>query len=313
MSEKKYDKFIITNLSTKVNLPPFRHDAVIAQPQPTAYGKKQHVLWVDGEAIPGGFYSEYMWHFPGQIAAESPAASPDSHVHAFDEVIGFIGINQNDHTDLGGEVEVTLEDQTFDLTKSFLVYIPAGMRHCPVTVKQAKSPIFQYVLGSVPRYEGNTDHGASAVDRSTLAKQFVFDYKKNLVHPEYRGAPNEVPGIHLHILYVDKEVVPGARFYVEASWFGTKTPPKPEPGKEPKGPQPHTHPFPEIITFFGTNPDDIHDLGGEVELWIEGEQYIMSRSFVAYVPGNVIHCPIMIRNVKRPIFHFTAGPGDMYV
>jgi hypothetical protein len=117
----------------------------------------------------------------------------------------------------------------------------------------------------------------------------------------------------MHISYLDGEVVPGANFYVEASWFGTAAPLPREPGKEPLGPQPHVHPFPELITFFGTNPDDVSDLGGEVELWIDGEQHIITRSCVAYIPGGVIHCPLMVRGIKRPIFHFTAGPGRTYV
>ena len=67
-----------------------------------------------------------------------------------------------------------------------------------------------------------------------------------------------------------------------------------------------------MIAFMGTNPDDIHDLGGEVELWIDGEQNIIDKSFVAYVPPGVVHCPLVIRRIDRPIFHFTAGPGRMY-
>jgi len=134
-----------------------------------------------------------------------------------------------------------------------------------------------------------------------------------LVHPEYRAKSKDEPGRHVHIAYLDAEVVENANFYVEASWFGTAPRPAAPPGREPSGPEPHEHPFPELITFFGTNPDDVHDLGGEAELWIDGEQHILTQSFVAFIPGGVVHCPLMLRNVKRPIFHFTAGPGRMYV
>jgi hypothetical protein len=64
------------------------------------------------------------------------------------------------------------------------------------------------------------------------------------------------------VLYLDDEVVKGA-FYLATSWFW-KAPPGP-------GPQAHAHDFPEILAFFGTNPKDVHDLGGEVELWLDGE------------------------------------------
>jgi hypothetical protein len=106
--------------------------------------------------------------------------------------------------------------------------------------------------------------------------------------------------------------VPGAKFYAEALWFWPRqNSPTPRPGEEP-GVKPHTHPFPEMIAFFGTNPDDIHDLCGEIELWIDGEQHIITKSFVAFIPAGVVHCPLKIRRIDRPIFHFTAGPGKVY-
>jgi mannose-6-phosphate isomerase-like protein (cupin superfamily) len=315
MSETKYGNYIVTRLKKGMKLPAFRHGEVIGETARRPGGsRREHVLWLDENTVPGAFYSEYVWHFPGEkTAVPINNAGPEPHVHPFDEVIAFVGTNQEDIFDLGGEVELWLEDRCFIMKKSFLVYIPAGMKHCPLKIGRIDTPIFQYVLGSGTRYEGTetTDQGVPSA--SGLSKQFVFDYKKNLVHPEYRGNTPDEPGRHMHIAYLDAEVVPGANFYVEASWFGTAPRPKPVPGKEPLGPQPHVHPFPELITFFGTNPDDFSDLGAEVELWIGGEQHIITESFVAYIPGNVVHCPLMVRNVTRPIFHFTAGPGKAYV
>ena len=74
----------------------------------------------------------------------------------------------------------------------------------------------------------------------------------------------------------------------------------------------HTHPFDEVIAFFGTNPEDLHDLCGQVELWIDGEKNVIDRSFMAFIPAGTEHCPLQIRRIERPIFHFTAGPGEMY-
>jgi hypothetical protein len=144
---------------------------------------------------------------------------------------------------------------------------------------------------------------------SKLAKQFVFKDKENLVLPEFR---HEIPEEVAHrIVYLDKEVVPDAKFYTEALWFWPGPRSEPKPGQE-RGVKAHSHPFPEMIGFFGTNPDDIHDLCGEVELWIDGEQNIITKSFVAFIPAGMVHCPLSIRRIDRPIFHFTAGPGEMY-
>ncbi len=312
MNETKHGNYIVTQLKKGLKLPPFRHGEVIGEAAPGSL--KKHVLWLDEETIPGCFYSEYLWHFPGK-KSEGPAGTmgPEPHVHPFDEVIAFVGTNQDDIFDLAGEIEIWLEDRAFVMTKSFLVYIPAGMKHCPLKIRRIDKPIFQYVLGSGTRYEGTEKADRTAPAGHDLSRQFVFQYKKNIVHPEYRGNAPDEPGRHMHIAYLDEEVVPGAHFYVEASWFGTAPRPKPVDGKAPVGPQPHVHPFPELITFFGTNPDDVQDLGAEVELWIDGKQHIITESFVAYIPGNVVHCPLRTRNITRPIFHFTAGPGKTYV
>jgi hypothetical protein len=144
---------------------------------------------------------------------------------------------------------------------------------------------------------------------SKLAKQFVFEDKSNLELPEYRHViPKEIAH---RMVYLDSEVVPGANFYAEALWFWPRDKERPD-SDEKHGVEPHTHSFPEMIGFFGTNPDDIHDLCGEIELWIGGEKHLITKSFVAYIPAGVEHCPLTILRIDRPIFHFTAGPGKMY-
>jgi len=136
--------------------------------------------------------------------------------------------------------------------------------------------------------------------------QFVFKNKPNHTVPAFR---HEIPPERAYrIVYLDKETVPTTDFYLEALWFWPR---KIEPDEEP-GVKTHAHDFDEVICFIGTNPDDLHDLGGEVELWIDGEKHLINRSFMAFVPAGVPHCPLQIRRIDRPIFHFTAGPSQMY-
>jgi len=109
--------------------------------------------------------------------------------------------------------------------------------------------------------------------------------------------------VYSHVAWLDSNRIEGA-FYTEVVWYY-------KPRKSTVGG--HTHDFDEIIAFFGSNPDDIHDLGGEVELWMGGEKHVITKSCLVFVPRGVEHCPLSFNRVDRPIFHFTAGTGGKYI
>jgi hypothetical protein len=138
-------------------------------------------------------------------------------------------------------------------------------------------------------------------------KYFITKLKETPIDAPWNPVFSEKEAMRL--LAMDSEVRDGA-FYMELAWFW--------PGKWPESKteegtvKTHSHEFDEAIAFVGTNPDDPYDLGGEVELWVDGEKNILDRSFVAFIPARTPHCPLSIRRVDRPIFHFTAGFGKKY-
>ncbi|MFP3975132.1 MAG: hypothetical protein ACLFVK_02790 [Dehalococcoidia bacterium] len=311
MSESKYGNYIVMELKKNLILPWGAPGEVLDEYEPGKNRPMEHVLWLDGEQAPGCFYSECVWFFPPdkvdqeKLAKMSRGGGPRPHTHPFDEVFTFFGTNFDDPHDLGGEVEFWLEDQQFVFSKSCFVYIPAGMKHCPLQFRRIDRPIFHFSLAPSQQYDYTEVSGSGEYAGLDLNKYFVFQDKPNLKLPEYR---HEIPKeVAQRVVYLDSEVVPDANFYAEAVWYWPGGKHTQEPGVEA-----HTHPFSEMIGFFGTNTDDIHDLCGEVELWINGEQHIMDKSFVAFVPAGMEHCPLNIRRIDNPIFHFTAGPTKMY-
>ncbi|MGB9885810.1 MAG: hypothetical protein ACPLPT_10525 [Moorellales bacterium] len=69
----------------------------------------------------------------------------DTMVHDFDQFLVFLGGDINNMLDLGGEVELTLgeegkELETFVFTTATVVYVPAGLRHCPLVFKKVRDP-----------------------------------------------------------------------------------------------------------------------------------------------------------------------------
>ena len=74
----------------------------------------------------------------------------------------------------------------------------------------------------------------------------------------------------------------------------------------------HVHDNAEILGFYGTNMDDPYDLGGEIEIVIDGETHVLTKSSLVFLPGGLPHCPLTITKVDRPIFHFSIVMDPQY-
>jgi hypothetical protein len=124
----------------------------------------------------------------------------------------------------------------------------------------------------------------------------ALKYAKNILTEAPLNFPRKKGGPDLkQILMLNGEDVKGA-FHVNCAWLS--------PGPNPGVYEAHAHPHDEVIGFIGTNPEDPSDLGAEAELWIDDEKYVIIKSFLAFFPKGVVHCPLTVTNVKRPVFHF---------
>jgi hypothetical protein len=98
------------------------------------------------------------------------------------------------------------------------------------------------------------------------------------------------------------DIIEGA-FNFGVTWYN-----KPFPKALPA----HTHDFDEIIGFYGSDPQNPRDLGGEVEFWMEDEKYVLNKSFLVFIPAGVKHCPLKLIRIDRPIFHFGGSNSRVY-
>ncbi|MCQ2530440.1 MAG: hypothetical protein MJ086_04210 [Lachnospiraceae bacterium] len=77
--------------------------------------------------------------------------------------------------------------------------------------------------------------------------------------------------------------------------------------------QPHHHPYPEILGFVGTDPENPLELGGVVEFWVDGECHRLTKSTMVFLPPNLPHCPLMtIEQGDKPILHFSVVMNETY-
>ena len=151
--------------------------------------------------------------------------------------------------------------------------------------------------------------GYEKPDNSRYWKYIRTESKKITDLPSYRAGSvyTRASGM-TRIVDLTTEMVPGAP-NIGTVWFWPR-----EGTTDRVGVPAHVHEFDETLGFIGTDPDDQDDLGGEIEFWIEDEKFVFTTNFIAHVPAGVKHCPIVMRRVERPIFHFGfVPPGKGYL
>ena len=108
------------------------------------------------------------------------------------------------------------------------------------------------------------------------------------------------------LLWMDKNVVPGA-FQMNLSWYHSASEMRPLFKHDE-----HFHDYDEMIGFLGSDPEDPYELGGEVEIGIDGEMHRLTKSSVIFIPGGMKHLPLSILRVDRPILHFSISMNGVY-
>jgi len=143
MTEPRYGKYVVTEL-----IVPEEKKKIAA-----AYSKyARRILWMDENVVAGAFHMNTAWYLNAAATLEDRP-----HVHDADEIIGFFGNDANKPYDLGGELEIWLEDEKHVIDRSAMIFVPAGMKHCPLILKRVDRPIFHFTIVPGPRYVKNEE------------------------------------------------------------------------------------------------------------------------------------------------------------
>jgi hypothetical protein len=273
--------------------------------------KGLRLLWMDDTKVAGAsFYMECLWAWNGVTTS---GTTEEPHHHDFDEVIGFISTDPDHPHDLGARMEIILGDETHFLTKSCLAYIPAGMKHCPLTLREVNRPIFWFTLAPISRY-GRT----SETEKPAKPKPSTFvppppdasgsRYARYII-TEPKSHSNEKPpekptAKATRIVSLDNEASPGA-FYADFVWIWS--------GDLTMAPEGHAHDFDEMIGLIGLGTEENpRAIGGDVSIALEEEKYPIKQSSLIFVPKGTMHCPIQFSSVKKPVLCFTIGNTPMW-
>ena len=121
-----------------------------------------------------------------------------------------------------------------------------------------------------------------------------------LASPEAVAAYEALGKRYLH--FSGRENTPGLNMFISA-WYFEENREKLLKGRDISEFECHVHDTDEILIYYGSDPDDPNELGGEVEFIIGGESHVINKSTVLYVPAGVPHSKPLVNRIERPIFH----------
>ncbi len=319
MSELKYAKNIITDTReySPEEMAKIEEMREKSQVESTVEGLR--LLWMDDEKVEGAeFYMECLWLWEGVTTS---GTTEEPHHHDFTEVIGFIGTDRDNPGELDARMEIILGDETHYLTKSCLVHVPPGMKHCPLTFREVNRPTFFFTLAPISRY-GRTSESTELKEgqskepffprpepdsSGTRYRRFIITEPK--AHWDPKSPPPPPPPKQRtvksnQVVSLDDEASHGG-FYVDFVWIWS--------GDMTMSTESHTHDFDEMIGIIGfCGKEDPRRVDGDVSIVLGNEKHDITQSSLIYIPKGLTHCPIEFKNIKQPVLCFTIGNTPMW-
>jgi hypothetical protein len=100
----------------------------------------KRIIYMDDRVVPGSFYVEAVW-----VVGSVPRVHP-VHYHEHDEIVGFVGSNMDDPTDLGAEIDFVIDGVKTTITKTCFIHVPAGVKHGGLCFRKIDRPVFQIAM-----------------------------------------------------------------------------------------------------------------------------------------------------------------------
>ena len=129
MAETDYEKYLVRKPILEMG----RGAKITGRQLPT-------MTYMSNDLVPeSNTYIEYGW------IREMPEPNPHirEHAHDYPEIVLHIGSDPHNPEDLGGEIEFLVGGQPLVFDTSMALYVPAGVKHGPLTWKRVTRPHIQ--------------------------------------------------------------------------------------------------------------------------------------------------------------------------
>lgn len=130
MAESKYEKYLV------------RKPLYAGHRKGTGFTNPA-LSYLNDDLIPGcNIFLDYRWFFN----LPEPRSIIPQHAHNYDEVVLHIGSDPDNPENLGGEIEVGVEDEVLNFDRTTALYLPKGTKHGPFTWKKFERPHLQMAI-----------------------------------------------------------------------------------------------------------------------------------------------------------------------
>jgi hypothetical protein len=274
------------------------------------------LLWMEGGDM-AGFNGQFCYTIIDEVSSFHPVEG--AIVHPYDEVIVLASLEPKDILYLGAEISIEIgeEREEYIFTEPTVICLPKGVVHGPIKVRRLYKPFAHFVISLAPEYKAS----AVKIDlktTTTAGKKYAHLVKRLITHVDQeligtgmgyelctdeRGvmkaslAPHGMfgPGNSDGLIWMFGKDL--ERFELNFLWGHYSS-----AGIWHREGESHTHPEEEILIWVGFNPDDLHDLGCEIEFGMgeEDERHIFDVPTVAVCPKGFPHLPEITRWVDKP-------------
>lgn len=134
MTTNKYEKYIVYDQEFKKEHPPGQLAGFIG-------------VAIDADQVPGAtMHMGFCWNTGPNPMSETYKP----HIHDIDEIIFLISSDVNDPWNLDGEVDFWFEHEKYTITKTAMIYVPAGVQHAPLWFRVVNRPIISGTINPEP-------------------------------------------------------------------------------------------------------------------------------------------------------------------
>ena len=114
---------------------------------PKMTSKGAPILHIEDDMANGSFYVDFIWLYEGY--GEAPVSVHD---HEWEELIAMTGCDPEHPYDVGGTFSIDLDGETYPISKSTLVCVPAHVMHCPWKFIEITKPTLAFTASPSGMY-----------------------------------------------------------------------------------------------------------------------------------------------------------------